>query len=334
MTNATRRITPKLTIVCIVAMAMSVCSACGSQAVATTGHAVRPTIIGRGRTAAGTTFVATAQPIEGCQTNIDIREGGKIGQLSLCYSQFQSPPEAAAICLLGSIVIHMRVSEATHNVRLTMSDGKTVTSPVMVVPQRLGGPATLYYQVVRGAASIPTALTELDRRNQPLSTVRVPGVIGCSKQSVKHLPDSEGMLAKEIGPGGTEFTITTKDEPSRTEFGSLRMTSTQSGSTTTIGFGALRLALPLEWEIAHICKPYPYAVVYGLLPARDRVFVGSGHKYNALSRVAIPSSVRPRTVLVFGIVRGAPSNLIVRADAGRTLVTQNIGDIFAHLVCE
>jgi hypothetical protein len=334
MTNATRRITPKLAIVCIVAMAMIVCSACGSQTAAKAGHAVRPAVIGRGRTAAGTTFVATAQPVEDCPTNIDIREDGKIGQLSLCYSRFQSPPEATAICLLGSVVIHMRVSEATHSVRLTMSDGNTVTSSVMVVSQRLGGPATLYYQVVRGAAAIPTALTELDRRNQPLSTVRVPKVIGCSKQSVKHLSDGEGVLAKEVGPGGTEFTITAKDEPSRTEYGSLRMTSTQSGNTTTIGFGALRLAPPLEWEIVHICKPYPYAVVYGLLPVRDMAFVGSGHKYNALSRVAIPSSVRPRTVLLFGIVRGAPSSLIVRTDAGKTLVTQNIGGIFAHLVCE
>jgi hypothetical protein len=306
--------------------------ACGSQTVATADHSRQSAVIGQGRTAAGATFVATVQAAKGCALDVSISESGRPGRVALCYARFESPSEPRVTCLLGSVVIHMRVLDATRYVRLTLSDGVSVTSPVMVVPRRLGGPATLYYQALRDAAPFPTRLTELNPRNQPLGVVKVPGVAGCTKQLVRPLSGGTRVLAKETGPGGAVLTIMSRASL-RSAFGALRVTLTGSEGTEVIGSGALRLALPLEWEIKRVCRPYPYTIVYGLLPSRDVVLLGASRHDRALSRVAIPSSVRPKTVLVFGFGTQAPNTLLVRTDTGRTLVSESVSHIVAHTPC-
>ena len=186
--------------VTLVTVAVLACSGCGS----TTPHSEDPEIIGHGRTFAGSSFVARLRRTDGCPLSVAIKESRTFGSHGLCYSNFENPERPKVECLLGLLAIHMRVLNATRSVRLRLSDGQTVTSPAMVLPRRLGGPAALYYQVVRGPNPIPVLLTELDVQDRPLQTMAIRHVVECTEQLGKR-PGRTYVLAKDQTPSGKDL---------------------------------------------------------------------------------------------------------------------------------
>lgn len=68
------------------------------------------------------------------------------------------------------------------SVRLRLGDNRTITSKAIGVPRRLGGPAGLYYQVVRGPSPIPVSLMELDAHGKTLAVLKLPAVVECTKK--------------------------------------------------------------------------------------------------------------------------------------------------------
>jgi hypothetical protein len=306
------------------------------------------TVIGRGRTSLGKSFVAVLginapppkdlapfakelRPRGGCPLPVFIKEGSQGAYNEVCYAPAEVSSQAGVECSSGLLRIHLVASAATRHVRLMLSDGQRVTSSVMALPRQYGGPRALYYQTVRRPGPRPVSVTELGLRGDVLATVSVYSMTDCGKEPVRILPGSR-VLAKAPAPGGGTFTIASR----RTEvlgeiyFG-LRLTLPNGTKT---GTAALRPAPPLRWEVSRICEPRPYGIVYGVLPTSHyEAFVVMGTKLQRLTNIPIPPSVVERSTLVYGIVEGSPGRLIVRSSDGRILVDDNIGTIFSEKPC-
>lgn len=61
--------------------------------------------------------------------------------------------------------------------------------------------------------------------------------------------------------------------------------------------------------------------------------VQSNHRREVLRRVVIPASVRPHSMVVYGILGEVPSELIVRTHGGKTVVDENIRSLVSQIAC-
>jgi hypothetical protein len=286
-------------------------------------------VLGRGRTAAGERFVARLEPSRGtiqhsCQLNISIESGRSSG--GNCLSRGQRSAQPSVNCNGGLLSIESFTRPSTRSVSLLLSDGRRITSRALIVPARLGGPAGLYYQVVRGPSPIPVSLTELDARGRTVRIVKLPAVVECTKHPIKYFPGGIKTLARGTTPGGVRFSIVgeryrflghaTFDLKVRTPR-SLGLSGSSSASGAIAGSGGPPLFSPEE---STGCSPHPYDIIYGLLKdPRDTVLVRSAGKLTALRKVRIPAELRAEGVLAYGAFSAAPSELIVRGPHGRTL---------------
>lgn len=292
-------------------------------------------IVGTGRTAAGTNFMARVETraIAGshCPLNVDISESNRLGFIRECYSRLENPGQARVECIVGTLAVHAQVQSATRQVRLNLSNHRRITSPVILIPRSLGGPATIYYQALRGPTPIPVSLTEFDGYGHILGVMRSSHVVECTPQLIHHIAAQERILAKIPAPGGATLTVTY--QPYRilgtTGYG-LKMTLKKQQESRTVGSGALRIAMPLEWDARRICSQPPYALVYGIAPRENEVLVRAGGVHH-LQAVAVPVTVRPNSKLVYGFEHALPRALIVRS--GAAIIEHNVEGVVAEIPC-
>jgi hypothetical protein len=142
--------------------------------------------IGRGTTVAGTKFLAKVTPaVKLCLPSVSITEtdgplvtsfGGETCTISTVV-----PAEQSVRCDVGLLKVQARVLPAARSVRLTLSNGQTVDSPVLLIPANVAGaPGGFYYQAVRGPSPIPVSLTELDAEGQTLTELPLRAVQRCA----------------------------------------------------------------------------------------------------------------------------------------------------------
>jgi hypothetical protein len=317
----------------------------------------KPVVIGRGKTAAGGSFVARAEPRTrgqralGC-VFVTITEPsrhqseGLLGPLfgedtDRCLSRSHVEADPAVHCDSGLLTIEANLLRTARSVRLLLSNGDTITSPAIRLPARLGGPAGLYYQVVRGPSPIPVSLTELDAEGRTLTVLKLPAVVECTKHPVKYFPGGIVRLAHGSLPQGPSFTIRgegyrklgadhfeLKLEVSNEEllFGG----GGEGGSLEGGLEGGLAISNGVqvfEPRDSSGCLPQPYAIVYGLLKAaRDTVVARVSGALVPLRKVVIPARLHPGGVLVYGAFTRLPTELLVRNASGRTVDRKNFGE--------
>jgi hypothetical protein len=264
---------------------------------------------------------------------VDIEENTRKGSVTVCYSRLESPVEAHVECVLGILAIHAEVQSATRSVRLNLSDHRQVTSPVILVPPGLGGPATIYYQALRGPRPIPVSLTELAGDGRPLGVMRAPRVVECTRQLVHLKPAQARVLARVRAPGGALLSFTYQPYSILGNRGYGIKVMLGRPVAKVVGFGALRIAAPLEYEVKRICGSDPYTLVYGILAVpHDRVFVHASG-IQLLREVPIPVTVRPHSMLVYGFENASPSALVVRRSDRTAVVDQGLETILAETPC-
>jgi len=160
------------------------------------------------------------------------------------------------------LTVTINTLPAARSVRLGLSNGQQITSRVLFVPARQGGPAGYYYQVVRGPSPIPVSLTELDAHGRTLRTVTLPHIVECTENPIKYLPSGVQTLVHDKVPNGPGFSITGE----RYRFlGSVYFElkvhveeTTGSGSGSAHSFGVLgRRPSVLDWQIETGCHPHP-----------------------------------------------------------------------------
>jgi hypothetical protein len=162
-------------------LSASLLSSCGG-----TRHATN--VVGRGRTAVGREYVATAGPegviapllklARGCPIFVSIQESEVYGTAVDCFKRSDNP-DASITCTRGRLTVRSHTLAVTRYARLVLADGRKIVSRVIVVPARLGGPTGVYYQVLSGSSSVPSQLEELGERGRVTRKIPLPHVENC-----------------------------------------------------------------------------------------------------------------------------------------------------------
>jgi hypothetical protein len=311
-------------------------------------HEVPPAgsvVIDRGITAAGEKFVATLEPKEpkepssrangsGCLLPLSIKTSGN--GLNTCM--YRSPSSSdlsdpSVDCASARLTVTINTLPAARSLRLGLSNGRQITSRVLFVPTRQGGPAGYYYQVVRGPSPIPVSLTELGAHGRTLRTVTLPHIVECTENPIKYLPGGVRTLVHDKVPNGPPFSITGERYRflGRVYF-ELKVhveETSESGSGSAHSFGVLgRRPSALDWQVETGCRPHPYVILYSVLKApSDTVFVRASGKLTAMRRVAIPASLHAGGPLVYSTSIAPSSELIIRTPSGKTVLSEKLGSL-------
>lgn len=337
--------------------ALGIASPLGLQAIKEEARS-RGVTIARGKTAAGERFVAKlrrnahSRAFEGdhCRLSLSIevtrQQGGGdfTGGEGTCLFRSGRPSIPPSVnCNSGRLMVTLNTLPAARSVRLRLSDGRMIVSPVIFVPPRLGGPAGYYYQVVRGPSPIPVALVELDAHGRTLRTVALPRIVECTEHPVKYFPGGIRTLVQEAGPnGGPPFAIVAE----RYRFLGkvyfelkLNVEPLSEGGNERAGSEIILTPQPraLEWHIEDGCRPHPYAILYALLKKPgDTVLSRTGTTLIPWRTVPVPAGLHAGGVLVYSALSEPPEELIVRAPDGHTVAAEKLAPLAteARETCE
>jgi hypothetical protein len=308
----------------------------------------KPVVVARGKTAAGGSFVARAEPPQRPLDCIFVtitepsRPSEGLGALlsgegtSRCLSRSRVAANPAVHCNAGLLTVEANLLQKTRSARLLLSNGATIDSPAIRVPAHAGGPAGLYYQVVRGPSPIPVSLTELDARGRTLSVLKLPAVVECTKHPVKYFPGGIVRLVHESPPQAPAFTI--RAERYR-KLGTVHFELKFEASNEELLFGGGNggsfegdVTDPRGWQAfqpqaSSGCQPQPYAIVYGLLKVpSDTVLARVSGKLVPLRNVTIPAHLHAGSVLAYGVFSPLPTELLIRDASGKTIDSASLAE--------
>ncbi len=317
-------------------------------------------VVGNGRTAAGGRFVVRARPPlhlpgrtlrrNGCTVDVTIEEprsngGGFLNIFTVgtgrCLSRSHVDPEQRVSCNSGLLTVEASLRPVTRSVRLLLSDNHTITSPAIRVPARLGGPAGLYYQVVRGPSPIPVSLTELDAHGRALAVLKLRPVVECTKDPHKTFPHGIVRLVRESLPHGPTFTIRAERYRELGEIHFELKFNEESANEELFSSGGGGGLFALRGEegagppggqafqshASSGCEPQPYAIVYGLLTTpSDTVLVRVSGALLPLRKVAIPTHLHSGGVLAYGAFTPLPTELLIRDTRGKTVGRKDLSE--------
>jgi hypothetical protein len=322
-------------------------------------HKPRPVAIAHGRTAGGERYTVSVEPAEAgrgrearsCGVQIETSAASGVRALrsvsisggSNCRDSGKQP-EPSVNCEEGRLAIRSNTLTRTRRVILLLSDGRRISSRVAVVPKRLGGPAGIYYQAVRGPSPIPVSLTELDAHGHKLRTVALPRVVECAKPAFRYLPGGLRTIVHESVPaqgpafsivaqhyrflGHTYFEFKLEVQPLPDEAGGFALGGSVGESSEIIASSTLTSGhkpSPFSLQYQPGCRPHAYAIVYGLLKSPGvTVLARSAGTVQALRIVRIPASMHARGVIAYAALPTLPEELIVRSAKGRTISTEKL----------
>jgi hypothetical protein len=269
----------------------------------------------------------------------------------LCLSDRAiGPPHAE--CSNGLIEIRARLLPAARRAVLRLSDGRQIASRPVLVPARIGGPAAIYFQALRGPSPIPISLQELDARGRVLRTLTLPRVLECSTHPVKYVRGGKLTLVRGSAPQGPDFSIVGE----RYRYAGRLHTNLALGTgpeapepepesePESTPFARLPRALrahelhePLEFRSTAGCHPHEFAIVFGLLRRpRDTALAEVAGKLVAMTRVRIPASLHMPGVLVYLAGQDSPEEILVRSPAGQVQMRKDfrMQAVEQHETCE
>ncbi len=307
-------------------------------------------IVGRGSTRAAGPFLARVRTSEGpqvsrCRHEVTVefkpRSHGSSSvvvftgsESSRCLSGHSAAPHATVRCEEGGLLeVESTALARTRSVRLLLSDGTSVSSGVIAIPPRLGGPTRIYFQTIRGPSPFPVSLSELDAQGRTLRVVKLRPVRNCRKMPAPVSTFRE--IVSAITPDGTPFTITgsSVNFTGHPEFSlSIHagnedglLESVSSGSSIQVGSGVHRETILAEVGLKAGCAPHPYGIVFGRLKKSGAtVLAQTASGLVPLQLARIPAALHAKGVVVYGAFSTFPSELIVRAADGRTLLRESL----------
>jgi hypothetical protein len=302
-------------------------------------------VFGRGGTAAGLTYVVrreapepTARP--GCRVQVSVNftqpskhrtSGFLLSEAfgsSLCVSGHNAERQPSTSCSGKVETITAAVSANVRSVRMRLSDGRAVTSDVVLVSSGHAIVGGVYAQAIRGPSPHPVALTELDRNGGAVRELRLPPSSPCRPEPRQREPVFVPLVTSTT-PDGGRFTI----EGVRFDFGrnhshfSLTLrpsTPAYDNEASTIEVGGPG-PKAFEWEAGQACPPHAHAIVYGILHAPgDSVLARTPAGLVQLTKVPIAAQLHAAGPLAYGVFAALPSELIVRRSDGTVLYAESL----------
>jgi hypothetical protein len=297
-------------------------------------------LVGKGRTAAGGKYEVLLEPPSadrksecGASHPLSIQivtDSG--GGVSGCFSHSEETSQPRINCDEGLLTIEARTPPAVRSVRLRLSDGRQIVSPVAFLPARLGGPTGASITRSRGPQPIPVSLTELSSHGRPLRTLKMHHFTGCTKHLLKFLRDGIRPLVQARLPQGPAFVI--EGEAYRF-LGHIHFAlkveivggggggggESPSGKRPGVFSGALYEG----------CQPHQYDILYGVLkqPA-TRCWPEYPARCAHCDAPRFRRTSHAGGMLVYSASSTVPSELLVRNRVGRTIITEKLGRLGAE----
>ncbi len=228
-------------------------------------------------------------------------------------------------CTNGIDSITAAVPASVRTVRLRLSNGRTITSKVVQVPRRDGGPGGVYVQDVRGYTTFPVSLTELNVSGGVVLVVKLRAT-RCRKESPTEGPTFVNLVSG-LTPEGESFTI----EGTVVHFGhdqtSFGVSVNLGAGPQDTGEGEIRQGKPKAYasSLAVQCQPHQAAIVYGILSAPgDSVLARTSEGLVPLTSVVLASDLHAEGPLVYGVFSKVPLELVVRNSDGSTVYSESL----------
>lgn len=302
-------------------------------------RAERKPPIAKGITEAGERFEVRAVPKEGvhehgCRAEVSIRlmrAEGPGGQTSgsgssECISHNRRGQPGSS-CGGGVVGIQLAVAPSVSKVRMTLSDGHKITSSVVLIPRRYGGPRGLYIQSIRGYEPHPVSLTELGAGGRVLRVLELGRALICHETAGPEGPFFI-PLARGTTPDGRRFTIEDDEVRFRgeTEFGlEARPGRHIAPEENEIEVGGTSKTSAFSFSVASECEPHPYAMLYGILASPGgSVEARTSAGLIPLAKVEIPAKLNSGGPLFYGVFASLPSELVVQRSDGSTLYSESL----------
>jgi hypothetical protein len=293
-------------------------------------------VLGHGTTSAGESFTVRREKRGGrlqasCKDPLSVELQERSGQGSsegsdvpVCLSALARRGTASS-CGSNVESLETTVGPAVRAVRMKLSDGRTITSRVVRVPRKWGGPGGVYVQAVRGTSPYPVSLTELNAQGEVIAVVNVEG-LHCRSE-----PSATGPtfvdLATASTPEGEQFTI----QGFLVHFGHNQTTFGLSSLTVGIHESSeLSTATQMKpkafsWSLSTECSPHEFAIVYGILASPgSSVLARTAAGLVPLTEVAIAPELRSEGPLVYGVFSTLPTELVVLTANGSTLYFESL----------
>jgi hypothetical protein len=297
----------------------------------------REPVLGRGATEAGGSFVvrretAQEQFVSQCKHAVSIeiterskgsRDFSESSDTSVCLGG-RAGQQASGECSDEVQSITSAVPSSVRTARLLLSNGRTITSRVVRIPRRDGGPRGVYVQAVRGYSPYPISLTELDAKGEVVGVVQLT-LLRCHPEPPEKRPTFV-MLAEGATPEGAPFSIQGIAFQSGRGHASfnLELDAGLSGRGQAIEVANTK-PKTFSWSLGMECPPHEFAIVYGILSAPgDSVLARTSAGLVPLTKVAIAADLHSEGPLVYGVFSTLPSELVVLGSDGSTLYTESL----------
>jgi hypothetical protein len=296
-------------------------------------------VLGHGNTEAGESFVvrqesSRAHPGESCprSVSVDLTSTSANGRSSsgsgssVCLSdRSHLPPTGCGGDGVWSITAPVPAS--VWSVRLTLSSGRTLTSKVVRIPAREGGPGGVYVQSLRPHTPHPVSFTELDRHGRVVRVVKLPD-FPCEAEGGSNEGPTLVPLAHGSTPGGEPFSIQgVLVHASRHQtFFTLEL-DTDANMTEGQTEAAIRATRPgaFGWSLATACPPHPFSIIYGTLAAPGAsVSALTPEGLIPLTEVQLAVNLPAGGPLFYGAFSAAPTELVIKGANSEPLYTENV----------
>lgn len=239
--------------------------------------------------------------------------------------------QPASSCEGGIVGIHLAVAPSVRNVRLRLSNGRVITSTVVLIPRRYGGPRGIYIQRIRGYEPHPVSLTEVQADGRVLRVLDLDHAPICHKTPSPKAPHPvlpfSIQLARGTTPGGQHFTIAGNVIHFRgeTEFNLEAQPGQKVAPEEELQLGTPKQSPAFSFSVLSECEPHPYAILYGILAAPGAsVQVRTDAGLVGLTKVDVAANLNSGGPLFYGSFTSLPSELIVERSDGSTLYSESL----------
>jgi hypothetical protein len=239
-----------------------------------------------------------------------------------CLSGKKPAPHPQVTCNEGLLQIESSTLPQTRRVRLKLSNGHTIVSSVTLVPRKYGGPAGVYFQMLRGPSPYPVSLSELDANGQVARTVALRAVKHCRVDQVK---PAFRQIVKGSAPNGESFFIVgfAANELGHHSFNlEAEGPAFSSNTSATLEPPSSAQVKYFPLQIAVGCEPHPFALLYGQLktPGATVLAATATTALTPLTQIAIPANLHTPGTLAYSLLDALPTELLVTSATGATLL--------------
>jgi hypothetical protein len=300
----------------------------------------RGPVLGSGRTASGEKFVVRLdRPPSGerCRVAVTVditKPNGSGGGSGGCISA--RPGRAIQSSCNESVTsVTLAVTAAVTKVRLLLGSGRTITSRVLRVPRRDGGPLGIYVQAVRGYENFPVSFTELDRNGRTVRVVRFPARQRCRREpkadragptfvTLVHgtAPGGEPFAIQgtlvHFGRGQTNFSVALEQPPGV-------VSDEESQHTFAVEPSSVTLPPAFETSLRTECTAHRYTAVFGILsPPGAAVLARTAEGLVPLTKLVLSAKLHAPGPLFYGVFATAPTELVIQRSDGTTLYSESL----------